>query len=270
LPHESLEMVIRFLRKTPLMGAGNKPVYINNPAHLRDAEDMIADAEFSFNNEFQDAGKGISRKSSFSGGMPIFDSDDDEEVEAYTREAEEEDEEEYDLPAPVAAADKLDPFRALCIKDVTGVCHVGEALFVISKSGDKYRAVFKGEQVEVPIDAVEASDKRASVVSDFGGGDDDEEDEDGFGGFEEAEAELAKREAMLQEVTTKTAEELQREAAERIAKIEAGHVEIEFTEEEKAEQARVAEEQRKLQEQLAALENDDFGGFGDDPDDDDE
>lgn len=56
LPHESLEMVIRFLRKTPLMGAGNKPMYINKPALTTDAEDMIADAEFSFGGKEQFAG----------------------------------------------------------------------------------------------------------------------------------------------------------------------------------------------------------------------
>jgi hypothetical protein len=60
LPHESLEMVIRFLRKTPLMGANNKPMYINKAALTTDAEDMIADAEFSF-GDADEAGFGESR-----------------------------------------------------------------------------------------------------------------------------------------------------------------------------------------------------------------
>ena len=70
-------------------------------------------------------------------------------------------------------------------------------MFVVSKSGNKYRAVFQGDQIEVPMDAVEASDKRAAVQNGFGGGGDDDDDDDDFGGFEEAEEELAQREARL-------------------------------------------------------------------------
>lgn len=47
----------------------------------------------------------------------MFDSDDDEEVEAYVEKVVEEDEEEYD--APVKPEDRMDPFRAECVKAVT-------------------------------------------------------------------------------------------------------------------------------------------------------
>ena len=29
-------------------------------------------------------------------------------------------------------------------------------MYIVTKQGDKYRAVFQGEQVEVPVDAVES------------------------------------------------------------------------------------------------------------------
>eukprot|EP00036_Acanthoecidae_sp_10tr_P004174 CAMPEP_0182942148 /NCGR_PEP_ID=MMETSP0105_2-20130417/50140_1 /TAXON_ID=81532 ORGANISM="Acanthoeca-like sp., Strain 10tr" /NCGR_SAMPLE_ID=MMETSP0105_2 /ASSEMBLY_ACC=CAM_ASM_000205 /LENGTH=667 /DNA_ID=CAMNT_0025081847 /DNA_START=64 /DNA_END=2067 /DNA_ORIENTATION=+ len=275
LPHESLEMVIRFLRKTPLMGHNNKPMYINKPALLTDAEDMIADASFSFGEAFESPAPSFQRKSSFSGGMPMFDSDDDDEVEAYTGAAAADDDEVYDVA--VKPGESIDPFRAECVKPVTGLCKVGDAVFVVAKANGKYRAVFKGQQIEVPMDAVEeVRERRASASAAAPDDDDDDADDadddfgedDDFGGFDEAEEELARREAELQARNAEDIERIKQESEARIAALDASQLDVD-TEEEKAEKQRLEEEARKLEEELAALQED-IDGFGEDGEDDED
>lgn len=82
------------------------------------------------------------------------------------------------------------------------MCKPGDALFIIAKSGDNYRAVFQGEQIEVPMSSVEAVAERGAAAvddddddGDDGDGDDDGDDDDddagGFGGFDEVDEEKA-------------------------------------------------------------------------------
>jgi len=269
LPHDSLEMVIRHLRRTPLMGGAGKPMYVSQPAHTTDAEDMIADASFGFGN-FDASGGGCGGggrsggKSMFSGGMPMFDSDDDEEIEEYRGM-----DEIYDS-VDGAKGEAFEPYRAVLTREVTGVGKEGAAIFIISLQNDTARAVYQGEQVEVPVSATAREDERKTVAPSTNGGrsggDDEVEDDNDFGGFDddgdedEEDDEVAEAErAKIEEEKRKLAEETARMKAEsdaRLAEVDATNIEIEQTEEEKAAAAALAEQQRKLEEELAGFEAD--------------
>ena len=162
LPHDSLEMVIRYLKKAPLASKTGGQVFINRPARMTNADDMIADVQFGGFGEEEEEEEfeqpAAPRRSLERGGdrnaPPAFDSEEEDF---------EEDEEDYD-DAVVGAVERFQPFRVKSTREITGICKADIGLFVIAQKTDTtYLAVYNGDQVEVPMDAVEKEETRAAA-----------------------------------------------------------------------------------------------------------
>eukprot|EP00040_Diaphanoeca_grandis_P037519 m.244649 g.244649 ORF g.244649 m.244649 type:complete len:626 (-) comp33833_c3_seq1:424-2301(-) len=266
LPHDSLEMVIRYLKKAPLASKTGGQLFISRPARMTNADDMIADVEFGFadddvEEEEEERPAEPRRRALTRGGNknpPAFASSDEEEEE---EEDDEDNEELYDS----ATVERFDPFRVSAIREITGVCKEGEGIFVISKNDvdNTYTGVYKGEQVTVPIDAVEkASERKVEVVKVEEEEEEDDEDDEDFGNFEEDEDAIAER---------KAAQEAERERIKEESRMRMEQAEKETEEMAKAssnEAAELARQAAEMEAKLKALEESDEEGFGDASDED--
>ena len=107
LPHDSLEMLLRHLKRQPLASKNGGDIYLANPARMTSAEDIMADIEFGLDDSDSDygdddfgGGGGGGNASISGGGMPDLDYDDEDIEDAnegfdddYGVEAAEDDEE---------------------------------------------------------------------------------------------------------------------------------------------------------------------------------
>lgn len=271
LPHDSLEMVIRYLKKAPLASKSGGQLFINRPARMTNAEDMIADVAFGFDGADEDdeeeSPRAAPRRRQLTrgggGGMknpPAFASDSEEEEE------DEEDDEVYDD----ATEERFNPYRVVSIREITGICPAGAGIFVISKndSTNTFIGIYKGEQITVPQDAVEKEEERKALPQAPPVEEEEEEeedDDDDFGNFEEDEEEVEKRKAEA----AAERQRIQEESAKRLADMQAN---ISAQDDEtKAEAERLAREAEEMAAKIAALEAEsDEEGFGSDVDDSDD
>jgi len=267
LPHDSLEMVIRYLKKAPLGSKSGGQLFVARAARMTDADDMIADVEFGFGGDSDDEEPEVQaaprRRTVTRGGgggsknPPAFASSSEEEEE---EEEEDADEEIYDS----ATVEQFNPYRVVSIREITGICKEGEGIFLISKDDDAgtFTGVYKGQQITVPQDAVAKESERKAFVAEEQEEEEEEEDDEDFGAFEETEEEIAKREAERDADRAR----IKAESAKRLAEAEKeAEDEAELN---KEASAKLAKEAAEMEAKIKALEEEDSeGGFGSDDDD---
>lgn len=266
LPHDSLEMVIRYLKKAPLASKSGGQVFINRPARMTNADDMIADVQFGgFGDEEEEeeySAPSAPRRSLQRGGdrnaPPAFDSEEEDF---------EEDEEDYD--DAVGDVERFQPFRVKSTREITGICKADVGLFVIAKKTDTtYLAVYNGEQVVVPMDAVEKEETRTAAAFE----EEDDDENDGFG-EEEEEDEEEEEEEEDQETSEEKEARLEAKKAEMAAKVAAAKEEAlaKMAAENASADAAIKAEADALKAKMAeaGMDDEEIGGFGEDFDEDD-
>ena len=88
LPHDSLEMLLRHLKRQPLASKNGGDIFLAQPARMISAEDIMADVEFGLDDSDSDYGEedggggGGGGSSMMGGGMPDMDYDDDDVADA--------------------------------------------------------------------------------------------------------------------------------------------------------------------------------------------